>query len=560
VLAGLALAGGLTIGRRLAPEAPDPPVRRFFLPIEASEDNSRLSDARISPDGKTIAYVLEGKLYLRDFDALQARVIEESQGVNGSFWSPDSSQIGYHSDRTLWRVPVEGGKPTMISQVGDVNSTTWGAEQTIFFNNFGKGVSQVSARGGEATVTIPSDDEVHYHDVAALPGGRGLVIVVHGSASVDTLALWAGGELVTLLQIDEAEIADPIYAAGGHILFSRTRRNVGVWALPFSIERLEVTGDPFLAVPQGYEASASDDGTLICTDAGARREAELAWLDASGEVQGTIGQPQDVIMMPALSPDGTRVAVTGQENTEWDIWIHDIERGTKTPLTFADGFDGRPAWSADGKSVLFFNGKSNEIYRVAADGSGEPESIIEGRSPTLSADNTRMVFERDGEETETDLWTLDLGGGPDPTVFLQTDADEHSPALSPDGRFVAYVSDVSGNEEVYVKQHPGGHGRWQASVNGGNRPGWSPSGDGLYFIGGTNLIQVSFSASPNVVLGAPEVVANGTTSGFFPWASPTLAPDGRFIVSRRVQPEDEEERPDQGIHVVENWLADFVSN
>ncbi len=82
----------------------------------------------------------------------------------------------------------------------------------------------------------------------------------------------------------------------------------------------------------------------------------------------------------------------------------------------------------------------------------------------------------------------------------------------------------------------------------------------MYFIGGTNLIQVSFSASPNVVLGAPEVVANGTTSGFFPWASPTLAPDGRFIVSRRVQPKDEEEKPDQGIYVVENWLADFVSN
>jgi Tol biopolymer transport system component len=290
------------------------------------------------------------------------------------------------------------------------------------------------------------------------------------------------------------------------------------------------------------------------------REVELAWLDAAGEVQGTIGQPQDIILTPALSPDGTRVAVAGQDNTEWGIWIHDIERGTKTPLTFADGFNGSPVWFADGKSVLYFNVKSESIYRVAADGSGEPESIVEGREPTLSADNTRMVFVRDGEDTDRDLWTLDLEDGSDPTVFLQTDADEDSPALSPDGRFVAYVSDVSGNKEVYVKQHPGGHGRWQASVNGGTSPGWSPSGDGLYFMGGKNLIQVSFIASPSVVLGAPRVVADSTISGFSRWTSPTLAPDGRFIVSRKVQPEDGEETPDQGIYVVENWLADFVSN
>ena len=551
VVAGLALAGGWLAGRMLAPDTPGSPVRRFFVQIGDAEN--RLTSSRISPDGKTIAYTLGGELYLRGLDAFEARGIEGSKGAGGPFWSPDGSQVAYHASGTLWRVPAGGGKPTIISEIGDTNSVTWGSDETIYFNNFSTGVMQVAARGGEVTVAIEEDDR-HYHDVGRLPGGRGLVVTVHGDERVNTLAVWANGKLENVLEIEGGQIAAPSYASG-HILYSRTDRNVGIWALPFSLERLEVTGEPFLAVPEGHGASVSSDGTLIYTDSRAQNELELAWLDDSGKTEGPLGQPQEMILGPTLSPDGKRIAVSGQENGEWDIWVHDIERGTKTPLSFSEGFDGSPRWSADGKHVYFSNGKTDAIYKVAADGSGEPEEIVKGRSPSLSADESRMVFVRDGEETKKDIWMLDLESGSDPEVFLQTDADEHAARLSPNGRFVAYVSEVSGREEVYVKQHPSGHGRWQASVDGGNRPEWGPAGDRLHYIDSGNLMQVSFSASPSVVLGTPETVANGRENGFAPWAGPGAAPDGRFIVSRWIEPEDDERLP--GIYLVENWLAEI---
>jgi dipeptidyl aminopeptidase/acylaminoacyl peptidase/predicted Ser/Thr protein kinase len=557
VLAGLALAGGLAIGRMLAHAPPDRPVRRFFVPMVAGEGGSDLDNARISPNGKTIAYTLGGKLWLRDLDALAARPIESSGAVDDAVWSPDSTQVAYRAKTKLWRVPVERGTPTLIGEVGEAFSMTWATEQTIFLSTLASGIRQVSALGGEVTLAL-NNDEDHYHDLTHLPDGRGLVIVVHSQGGdVDTLAVWSKGVRKTVLQIDGAEISDPYYVASGHVLFSRTQQNVGTWALPFSLDRLEATGDPFLVVPEGFGSSVSVDGTLIGTHANPVRELELVWLDASGEVQGTIGRRQDRIMTPALSPDGTRVAVSGTQEGDWDIWVHDIERRTKTPLTFAKGQDRGPQWSADGETVFYFNKGSKTIYRVAADGSGEPEAVTQGTHPTLSADTTRMVFVREGEASKDDLWTLDLEGGSEPEEFLQTDANENNPSLSPDGSFLAYTSDVSGSQQIYVKPYPSGRGRWQASVNGGKWPRWSISSDRLYFIAeNSSLTQVSFSASPSVVLGTPETVADSHTSGFAVWPRFAVVPDGRFIVVRGVEPEHEEE-PVQGIFVVENWFTEF---
>jgi serine/threonine-protein kinase len=199
---------------------------------------------------------------------------------------------------------------------------------------------------------------------------------------------------------------------------------------------------------------------------------------------------------------------------------------------------------------------------VAADGSGEPEAIVEGRAPTFSADTKRMVFVRDGGEKKGDLWSLSLDETSEAAVFLQTDADETEPALSPDGRFVAYVSDESGGHQIYVKPHPGGTGRWQASVDGGREPHWSPTGDRLYFDDTKGkLRQVSFAASPRVVLGTPEVLVDSRVTPFAPFRRYNVAPDGkRFVVVRNVKKDEAEEEPVDGIYVVENWFADFATD
>jgi dipeptidyl aminopeptidase/acylaminoacyl peptidase len=387
------------------------------------------------------------------------------------------------------------------------------------------------------------------------------LFVVHRKAGVDTLAVWADGSRKTILQLENAWLGSPYYAPTGHILFTRQRRNEGVWAFPFSLASLEATGDPFMVVPEGNQASVSEDGTLVCTDVRAQSEVELAWLNASGEIEGTIGQPQSGIFVPSVSPDGVKIAVSGEENDEWDVWVHDAVRRTKTRLTFTEGIEGSPEWSADGETIFFFHpliGDPRTIYRMAADGSGEPEAVVEGVTPTFSADTKQMVFVRDGEETKGDLWSLKLDASSEAAVLLQTDADESEPALSPDGRFVSYVSDESGGNQIYVKPHPGGAGRWQASVDGGRWPHWSPAGDRLYFVAEGKLMQVSFAASPRVVLGTPELVVDSRVTEFVPWRRFAVAPDGeRFVVVRNVKKDDAADEPIDGIYVVENWFAEF---
>ena len=261
----------------------------------------------------------------------------------------------------------------------------WSTAQTIILH-LGEEIRQLSARGGESKTVhaVDSSAESDFHDVNHLPDGRGLVFVVHRKeGGADTLAVWSDGERKTLLQIEDAWLGTPAYSPTGHILFTRERRNEGVWALPFSLASLEATGEPFLVVPDGYGASVSDDGTLVCTNVAAQSAVELIWVNEEGEVEGTIGQPQSGIFVPGVSPDGTKVAVSGEENDEWDIWVHDAVRRTKTRLTFTEGIEGGPRWSADGETIFFFHpvfGEPKTIYRVAADGSGEPEEVVAGEA------------------------------------------------------------------------------------------------------------------------------------------------------------------------------------
>jgi len=563
----LMLATGLLVGRVLVPGSPDPAVRRFFIPLVAGQDQSSLADLTISPDGKTIAYVFEDKLWLRDLDSIDPRPIDGTEGADSPFWSPDGSHVAYHAESKLWRVPTGGGKPAMISDLSTrPRQATWSAAQTISVN-VGSEIQQLSSRGGEGTTVHEVDRSVEtdLHELSHLPDDRGLLFVLHRKEGPDTLAVWSDGTRKTILQIEDAWLASPFHAPTGHILFTRERHNKGVWALPFSLTSLEATGDPFLVVPDGNRPSAAEDGTLIYTTASWESEVELVWLNSSGEIEGTIGQSQNGMFVPAISPDGTKVVVSGLENDEWDLWVHDAVRRTKTRLTFTDDIEGTATWSPDGKTIFYFHpvfGEPKTIYRIAADGSGEPEAIVEGATPSFSADGKSMAFVREGGETKGDLWSMGLEQPSEPALLLQTDADEGSPVLSPDGRFVAYVSDESGEEQIFVKPYPEGAGRWQASVDGGDLPKWGASGERIYFIADDRLMQVSFSASPHVSLGTPEIFVDSRSTPFVPFRRFGVAPDGkRLAVIRNVETDEEEDQTTvDGIFVVENWFSEFREN
>jgi Tol biopolymer transport system component len=275
----------------------------------------------------------------------------------------------------------------------------------------------------------------------------------------------------------------------------------------------------------------------------------------------TIGQPQEGIWRPALSPDGSKIVVTGEENNERDLWIHDIGRSTKTRLTFADGTEVTPNWSPDGTLIYFSHpafSPEPRICEVAADGSDEPRELTPGGFQSISGDGEWLAFEREDEETGLDLWMLPLGGGGEPEVFLATDAREENVQLSPDGRWLSYESNESGRGEVYVKPFPSGSGKWQVSVNGGDWQRWSPESDRLFFVNENKLHQVDVETGSGLRLSTPKQVIDGSEHRLLLDRGYAVAPGGeRIIAVREVEKEGGEEPSPSGILVVQNWLSEF---
>ena len=316
-----------------------------------------------------------------------------------------------------------------------------------------------------------------------------------------------------------------------------------------------MTGEPFLVVPQGSQPSTSPDGTLVYMDASAHRDSELVWFDDEGTILGTIGQPQTDMESPAISPDGKRVAVVAEEDNDWDIWVHD-ESG-KGRITFDKGRETYPRWSADGDSVLYNHpiGPSGSIYATDSAAGGDRTLLRKGHQVSIVGD--RLVFRIKNDDTKGDLYTASLGDGGDPEVFLQTPANEQQPELSPDGRFVAYVSDESGRSQVYVRPFPDGAGKWQVSVANGEWPKWSPTGDRLYYTSYSALLEVEVRTEPTLRLGTPRQMFDHTESAVEYWEGFAIAPDGKRFVGIRQVARDDDEDVVEGIHVVENWLAEF---
>ena len=275
-----------------------------------------------------------------------------------------------------------------------------------------------------------------------------------------------------------AEGSYPVFSPTGHILYQRYVRRGGLWALPFSIETLKPTGEPFPIAENASRPSVAMDGALVSVNAPGSAQQQLVWLDRAGRKLGAIGQPQQTISNPALSPDGGRVLVSGLEDgTNEDIWIHEAGRALKTRLTFDPSGDGFPKWSPSGEEVVFSSTRAGnpDIFSRAADGSAEAASLVSTPRPELpsawSPDMKYFLYVAIHPETAADIWYLERKereDGFDSRPFLQTAFRETNSRLSPDGRFVAYLSNESGRFEIYVRPFPQGGGKWQISANGGD--------------------------------------------------------------------------------------------
>ena len=536
LVAGIAALVALSVGAAYVFQAPKPApvVRSSILPPTGTSFVTMLPLAgppAFSPDGTALTFSArdeKGKvlLYVRSLTSLTAQPLAGTDEAIYPFWSPDSREIGFFAGGKLKKIRASGGPPQILCDATNSRGGTWSKDGIIVFTpSTVQGLFRVSTAGGNpepASKLDVSRNENSHRWPAFLPDGKHFLFWARSSLGSEANVLYVGelGSLQAKVLIKSDSMA--IYASG-HLLFMRDQ---SLMAQPFNPGRLELTGDPapiaeHVAI-NGATArplfSSSETGALVYQAGETSGGWDLLWWGRDGKQAGAIPQ-SDRYLTPTLSPDGTRLAVsvfTGNQGIG-DIWIFDLARGTNTRLTFGPASQSAPIWTPDGKTVLYastVNG-SPHIYGKSADGSGAQRVVLASSDVvevpgSFSPDGRYLVYERRLTKSETGyhLWVLPLFGDGKPFPIVQTAFEEMEPAVSPDGKWMAYQNNESGRREVYITAFPGGGAKWQVSTNGATTPKWRRDGKELFFLDASdNLVAVDVNTSSNAVrLGTPHVL------------------------------------------------------
>jgi eukaryotic-like serine/threonine-protein kinase len=341
-------------------------------------------------------------------------------------------------------------------------------------------------------------------------------------------------------------------------------------AVPFDLEHLETKTDvPAASVLEGVlQFSVSETGSLVYVSGSPPSlDSRLVWVSREGSVEPLAVAPGSY-NQPRLSPDARRVAVDHVDSREgMQVWVYDLGRDTLAPITFGS-VNRHAVWSPDSKRVVFmsFRGGATRIFWQLADGSGGLEELTHDPA-TTTADilNIPYSFSRNGVLTfvkvfptkDAEFWALQMGTGK-AQRFLQTRTADGAPQLSPDGHWLAYASDESGDgREIYVRAFPGLAGPWQVSTGGGNEPQWNPRGGELFYRSGNRMMAATISTEHGFAVGKPRELFEGdylTTFGGYARANYDVSPDGqRFLMLKPVQAQ----APITEINVVLNWSEEL---
>jgi Tol biopolymer transport system component len=570
VLSAMLLVGvlGYLAGQKASPTV-TPLVRKYEIPL-GHAGTWAVGQPAISPDGTTIAFVDGDQVGMRRLDSFETQVVADAERGVVPFWSPDSRWLGFAQGDKLYKVSASGGRPIVITTVPGrftpVGGAAWTRDGRIYFSTGDTGILEVSANGGEPRLIVAPDpvDDDDFHELALLPDGRSLVFCVHSRTRPWYLASWDGKERKVVLQLDQP-VRAPAYSPTGHILFERFRNDVSVWALPFSAERVEPTGSPFLVAAGDGDPSVSETGALALTRRASTLEGgELVSVNLLAGTVDSLLQTKGVYYDPALSPDGTTIAVAGFGIGMSDIWLADPRRGTRTRMTFDERTNAvLPRWSPEGREIAFAQTTASRFERIAADdtirflnadGSGETRQPISGGYPTFDRDWTYIAFVRTDAETGRDICFMPLDGTSEAKPLLRTHASEEDPALSPDGRWLAYTSNESGMEEVYLTRFPSGQGKWQVSSGVGVLPRWSTDGSRLYYVdAAAGIYDVQITTDPRVMLSQPQRTIDGGALGINAYQGFAISADGQSLIAIRTG----RAGGTSAIGVIENWFAEF---
>ena len=574
----LVVLGGLIVWNVVRPVPLAPPSPTRFTITTPPSDQLFTSNTRgtmaLSADGQTLVYVAtrDGvrQLYRRPLDQLDALPIPGTEGAAAPFFSPDGAWIGYGIDGSLRRMAATGG-PTATLYEGSLSASnaSWGTNDLIVFGfaNDGNPLMQVASTGGVAEpVTTLEEGEIDHRQPSLLPGGTALLLTVATSIqSANTIAVKSleTGERRALF-----EGSSPRYVSSGHIVFAREN---ALWAVPFDADELTVTGE---AVPvmegvgignTGYARFAvAANGSLVyvagTANVGAPRT--LVWVDRDGREE-ELPAPSAPYESPRLSPDGRSIAVEVRDPENADVIVYDLQRQTSTRLTFDSERDSYPLWSPDGQRVLFRSSREvpPNIYSKAADGTGEVERVTTSDSTqaplSWSADGQSLVI-MDTRGSNPNLASVSLGAESATEGLVETEFVELTGAVSPDGRWMAYSSNESGQFELYVRPFPNvDDGRWQISRDYGRSPVWAADGDELFFRSLSDMMAVSIETEPTFRPGNPEVLfaAPYRIDGPGRGRAWDVAEDGRFLMVREGAAG---ETTTPHMVVVENWFQELT--
>ena len=474
-----------------------PIVTRFPVPPPA---NSEFGEAlAVSPDGHKLAFTATGPaggIWVRDLDSLDARLLPGTQNTLEVFWSPDSRYLGFGAGNQLKKIDISGGPPqTLTEGAGMAGSGAWNQEGVIVYGAIPGPMRRVSDSGGVPVDLTPA---VRGAVVAAtgipsfLPDSRHFLYFL-AAAQLDVWGVYVG----SIDAKPDQQPAKPLIPArtaaryvqdadgkGGHLFFLRDGT---LMAQPFDAGKLSTTGAPVpLAESVGSINSlgwfsASPSGVLAYRTGSSAAGNQLTWFDREGKAVGTFGEPGGY-RNPILSPDATRATVSDSAGrATGDLWTLDFARGIRTRFTFSQTLHSDGIWSPDGSRIAFSAGNRDTLYERASSGAGEEKELYrklgEGKMPTSFSPDGRFLlyFTNSLSNTGSDVWVLSLGTDRKPLPLLDSKFNETDGVFSPDGRWIAYQSDESGRDEVYVRPFVAsgpagapvlGEGKWQISKDG----------------------------------------------------------------------------------------------
>ena len=496
-------AAGFAVWSQLGDNAPTPTTRvRITLPGLPSGPGA-VNDLDVSPDGRLLVYRSDdGSLLLQRLDELATRRLTDAGNPSAPRFSPDGQFVAYY-DEGLHTIPVEGGPPIHLADSAS-RMVDWADDGFIYFTHLDGAVARVPAAGGPIERLTTPDFSVEYSHwyPQALPGGKGVVFTIYRWPDLRSDIAVVDLETLEVEVLFRGTYAR--YAPSGHLVYLRS--DGAMLAVPFDERRLTLSGAPLpLAERVTGDFRLSRSGTLLY--AARTGQPRLVLVDRTG-TQEVLTADAAAVAFPRVSPDGQQLAMQLQGLAGIDIWAYGLADEMLTRLTF-EGDNIYPSWSADGEFVLFAGAATGApggdwaFYQVRADGSEEPERIIEREGALvelIQTSDSRWFVYRSGDVArghDPNIFAVEAHSPTDPWPLAATPYIESSPAASPDASWLAYVSNESGQSEVYVRPISGAAGRWQVSSGGGTQPVWAHSGRELFYVAGDQLMAAGVQLAPS---------------------------------------------------------------